>query len=190
MKKILLFLIPCLTLLWYSGWGQDDPEQQRRMEIKANAFNLIVFKSAEASFEYLIDSESSFGATMLFNLDDVEDSEFEDAPYYRERFAFTPYYRRFFSRKYAWGFFMEAFSMFNIQKDYDGYWDDALQDYRYFSGTSNNLAFGIALGGKFVSNKGFVFEFYGGPGRNIIESDANIASEFVPRVGVSFGYRF
>ena len=52
------------------------------------------------------------------------------------------------------------------------------------------FAFGFALGGKFATNNGFVFEFFAGVGRNIIESDKDISTSAVPRLGASVGYRF
>ena len=55
---------------------------------------------------------------------------------------------------------------------------------------SHNVAVGISVGGKFVSSKGFVFEIYGGIGRNIYQSNKDFATELVPRVGASLGYRW
>ncbi|NHF58271.1 DUF3575 domain-containing protein [Flavobacteriaceae bacterium TP-CH-4] len=176
-----------LISIGVSAQNNDNP---RKHEIKANAFNLIVFKSPEFSYEYLIDSESSFGASILFNLYDREEDDFLDGPYYNEKFALTPYYRRYFSSWYASGFFLEAFGMYNIQEDYDGFYDIDLDREVFSNERSNNIAFGIALGGKFTSSKGFAFEFYGGVGRNIVTSDNDIGSELVPRLGVSLGYRF
>jgi|GEM_PF-7003415 len=56
--------------------------------------------------------------------------------------------------------------------------------------TSNNLALGVSLGGKLVSKGGFLLECYGGVGRNILIGNEDFANEFVPRAGVSLGYRF
>ncbi|WMI69278.1 DUF3575 domain-containing protein [Mangrovimonas sp. YM274] len=171
----------------------DNEDVPKRMELKANAFNLIIFKTVDISFEYLIDSESSIGVSALFNLNDPEEDHY-DEPYYNERFALTPYYRRYFSSKYAWGFFLEAFGMYNLQED--GYWEysydsvNDIQNKRYIEDTSGNIAFGMSVGAKFVSSKGFLFEFYGGVGRNIFTSNDDAASELVPRLGATFGYRF
>ena len=60
----------------------------------------------------------------------------------------------------------------------------------YSDETSSNVAFGISVGGKFVTKKGFLFEIYGGVGRNIITSNNDVASEFVPRLGATLGWRF
>ena len=192
MKKALLGL---LLVTSFASFAQEDvQENPKQNELKVNAFNLIVFKSVDFSYEYLIDSESSVGASVLFNLQNRDDRDFEDGPIYNEKFAFTPYYRRYFSSKYAWGFFLEAFGMYSVQEDNDEdyLFNPVIDDYEYVysDGTSNSLAFGMAVGGKFVSKKGFLFELYGGVGRNIFTSNNDIGTEFVPRLGTSLGWRF
>ena len=190
MKNLALITLLFITAISFS---QEEKEPiVKKHELKVNAFNLIVFKTADFSYEYLIDSESSFGASLLFNLQDVGSNDVE-GPYYYEKFAFTPFYRRYFSSKYAWGFFIETFGMYNVQKDYDGgYYDYTNNVYvnRNSTEESNNIAFGISIGAKFVSRKGFAFEFFGGAGRNVYSSNDRFATEIVPRLGASFGYRF
>lgn len=189
MKKLLTVLLIAISVNAFAQQQSDD--KVRKHELKANALNLIVFKAPTFSYEYLINAESSIGASVLFNLVDQEsDNDFIDGPYYNEKFAFSPYYRRFFSSKYAWGFFLEAFGMYNVQEDYDGYYDYDSGNNVFSDDTSSNMAFGIAIGGKFVSRSGFVFEFFGGVGRNIYTSNSDLATELVPKIGASLGYRF
>lgn len=170
--------------------AQDDARADDKHEVKTNIFNLIVFKAPQFSYEYLINEESSVGASIMFNLEKPKDGSFISGPYYYEQFAFTPYYRRFISNRYARGFFFEVFGMYNVQGDYDGTWDNDFQNVTYSDEKRNNLAFGISLGGKLVSKGGFLFEFYGGVGRNILTGNEAIAEEFLPRVGIELGYRF
>lgn len=190
MKKSII-LTSLFVLFFTSIFAQDKEEVVvKHHEVKTNAFNLIVFKSVDFSYEYLIDSESSAGISLLFNLQDFDNDSYDDGPIYNEKFAITPYYRRFFSSKYAWGFFLEAFGMYNVQESIDGYYDYNIDDYIYTDEKSNNVAFGISIGAKFVSKKGFLFEFFGGAGRNIYSSNESVATDIVPRAGVSLGYRF
>lgn len=191
MKKI-FFAIFMLSIS-ISSFAQEAEENEtesqiKKNEVKLNVFNIIIFKSIDFSYEYLLDSESSVGISVLINLNDFSDDEYY-GPYYNESFAITPYYRHFFSRNYAGGFFIEAFGMYNQQKYYDYYYDSSIETSTNDS-VSNNFALGISLGGKFVTKKGFLFEFFGGVGRNIIISNRDYAAEFVPRLGVSLGYRF
>ncbi|MDB9961471.1 DUF3575 domain-containing protein [Oceanihabitans sp.] len=193
MNKALLVL---LLFTSFVTFGQDTENETKvpHSEIKVNAFNLIVFKSVDFSYEYLIDSESSIGISALINLQDKDDRDFLNSPYYNEKFAITPYYRRYFSSRYAWGFFLEAFGSYNVQddnnEDYVYIAEIDTYDYVLSDETSSNVAFGIAVGGKFVTKKGFLFEIFGGVGRNIITSNNDVASEFVPRLGASLGWRF
>ncbi len=182
MKKLIVITLFFIT---FNSLAQEVVNKEKSHELKLNAFNIILFKSIETSYEYLINDESSVGISLLVNLNDDN----SDGPNYNETFAITPYYRHFFSRKYAWGFFVEGFGMFNTQ-ELDSYYYDG------FNGGSNNVekttnfALGLSLGAKFVSEKGFVFEFYGGIGRNLFTSNSDYYSEIVPRLGTSFGYRF
>ncbi|MDC9722649.1 MAG: DUF3575 domain-containing protein [Urechidicola sp.] len=192
MKKITLIILVFITSL--SSFAQDNENKNedkiKKHEVKLNAFNIIIFKSIDFTYEYLLDSESSVGISVLINLNDFSDEEYY-GPYYNEAFAITPYYRHFFSRKYAAGFFMEAFGMYNQQKYYVYNYDVGIDPETTSSeSTSNNFALGISLGGKFVSKKGFLFEFFGGVGRNIAISNRDAAADFVPRMGATIGYRF
>lgn len=189
MNKFFTALLLALTINGFAQQQSDD--RVRKHELKANALNLIVFKAPTFSYEYLINAESSIGASVMFNLVDQEDdNDFIDGPYYYEKFAFSPYYRRFFSSKYAWGFFLEAFGMYNVQEDFDGNYNIDTGSYTFSDDTSSNMAFGVAIGGKFVSRSGFAFEFFGGVGRNIYTSNSDLATELVPKIGASLGYRF
>ncbi|MEN8124730.1 MAG: DUF3575 domain-containing protein [Bacteroidota bacterium] len=185
MKKLIII---SLLLMSINSFAQEDITKEKLHELKLNALNTLIFKSLDASYEYLINKESSAGISIMVNLNDLN----TDGPYYNETFAITPYYRHFFSRKYASGFFMEGFGMYNVQEDhyYYDYNSDMIEGQSNANNKSNNFALGISLGAKFVSEKGFAFEFFAGIGRNLFTSDSDDNFEFVPRLGTSFGYRF
>lgn len=184
MKKLITITLLFITFISYS---QENKEHRKSHELKINAFNILIFKSVDVSYEYLISGESSVGISFLANLNDKHN----DGPDYNETVAITPYYRHFFSRRYAWGFFMESFGMLNIQENDNYDYNSATDSYMRFSNEkTTNFALGIALGGKFVSQRGFIFEFFGGVGRNLFTNDSRYNNEFVPRLGASFGYRF
>jgi|GEM_PF-6481259 len=89
---------------------------------------------------------------------------------------------------YARGFFLEPFGMVNGQKFFEEIYgtdsDDAYVHELRIGHCSR------VVGGKIVSRKNFVFEVFGGVGRNIIQSDPDVGSEFVPPAGINLGYRF
>ena len=177
MKKITLSAL--LFIVSISLFAQEN--EIKRNELKINMSNLIGFKWFDVSYERLLNEEASIGVGTLFSLD----NESEGLDEYRT-FSITPYYRQFFSSKYAQGFFVEAFTMLHSGKDYTYNYDPYIGPYT----TENkytDLAVGISVGGKWVTKRGFVAEVYAGIGRDLLnQSDI----EVVGRGGVSIGYRF
>jgi len=149
--------------------------------------NLIGFKFFDVGYERILNEESSIGANLLFNLDNDSDATSLDE--YRT-FSITPYYRHFFSNKYAQGFFVEAFTMLHTAKDYDyDYFEPHTDPYYNDNGSDKytDFAVGISAGAKWVSKRGFVAEIYLGIGRDLL---GNNDDEVVGRGGVAIGYRF
>lgn len=179
MRKSLLFI--CIIFLGTVISNAQDDGIQPRNEIKTNVSNLIAFSFVDVAYERLLNEESSFGIAVLVNVNQSSDSDFLDA--YRE-FSITPYYRQYFSRKFARGFFVEGFGMYNTGDD-SIFYDDIQQgeDRNY-----TDFALGVSIGGKFVTRRGFMVEVYGGLGRNLLNAD--FSPELVGRGGVSLGYRF
>lgn len=171
MKKILFVLVLLVT---FSSYAQDPVKTiEKKNEINLNAFNLIALKLLDVSYEHILNEESSVGVSLLTNLD-------KEYAYFRH-YSVTPYYRHFFSKGYAKGFFMEAFTMLNSGEN-DYMYDDNNTDDKF-----TDVAFGISVGGKFLTKGGFVGEVFAGIGRNIFDDNA---PDVVPRGGISFGYRF
>ena len=150
-----------------------------RNEVKLNATNLIGFQYMDITYETLVNEESSFGLGLLFKFGfDQDDFIIE------RKFSITPFYRKFFSKGRARGFFVEGFGMYS-SGEYDrdtlfGLGDD-IADYHDF-------ALGISVGGKFLTRKGFIAEIYGGIGRNMLGNDNS--PDVVSRGGISIGFRF
>ena len=136
---------------------------------------MLFFEWVDVSYEYLINEESSFGTALAFNLGDVTDV----------RYTLTPFYRRYFSDKFARGYYVEGFGMLFSAKNNSDY-----------AGSPNNIVttetgfgLGFSFGRKFVSKKGFSAESFFGFGRNLLGSK-NDYNEFVGRIRISLGYRF
>ncbi len=181
MKKIAtLSLLLILASTHLFAQQEKSLQQEKSNELKINAFNLIVFKAIDLSYERLIDEESSYGASLLFTLGNDEIFD-----YIRE-YSVAPYYRRYFSKGYAKGFFVEGFGMLNGYKD-NFHYDSNSNSYTEEKYT--DFALGISIGGKFVSKKGFVVDIYTGIGRNLFNSDESFI-DVVTRGGITLGYRF
>lgn len=171
MKKItiILFFVSVVCNAQDKNYPQDIG---KKGEVKINALTLLAAKWIDVSYERLIDEESSFGLSATINTDTSE----TDLNY-----AITPYYRRYFTGKYARGFFVEGFGSLFSALDYDSFFPN--QNDRFETG----FAMGISVGGKFVSKKGFTTELLLGVGRNLLKSTNN---EAFGRIGISVGYRF
>ena len=187
MKKIIVFLF--LSVLSFSSFAQEENVEEKEVEypqdeekiheIKINAFVLLTFSQIEASYEYLLNDESSVGVSVLIGFGN------NNLPQDR-LFSLAPYYRRYFSNRFARGFFIEGFGMLHNHRIDNDYYDfngnnfESIEDVTGFS-------LGISVGGKFVSKKGFTTEISLGIGRSMGRNDS---IEAVARGGVSLGYRF
>lgn len=176
MKKLLIAIVLIATS--FSSFAQNE---NSRNELKLNMSNLIGFKWLDVGYERILNEESSIGFGTLISLDHSSEGLDE----YRT-FSLTPYYRHFFSDKYAQGFFVEAFTMIHSGSN-DYFYDDIGQTSGYTEDKYTDLAVGVSVGAKWVTQRGFVAEIYAGIGRDMLNQSE---IEVVGRGGVSIGYRF
>lgn len=185
MKKIILVVFLFVSIVSVNAQENKDQEDVlKQNELKINMTNLIAFKFADFTYERILNEESSLGVSILLNLDKSSDSGFEE---YRT-FSLTPYYRHFFSKKYAQGFFVEAFGMLHSGEDEIYEYDSVADPYgSYRDDKYTDFAVGISAGGKFVTKRGFIAEVYLGIGRDMLGQSV---AEVVGRGGISIGFRF
>ncbi|MEQ6123525.1 DUF3575 domain-containing protein [Pseudotenacibaculum sp. MALMAid0570] len=181
MKKLLPILLFCFSTVAFAQEDSYPQDVNKKHEVTINALTLIVSEWIDVSYEYLINEESSFGIDLQFGLDDNNDFDT-----YRT-FSITPNYRRYFSNKYARGFFIEAFGMLHNYKDY--YYNFDITTSSYTTKSQTDFSLGVSVGGKWVTKSGFVTEIFAGIGRNLLNND-NDFTEVAGRVGISLGYRF
>lgn len=182
MKKNILIAI--LSIASFTTFAQqiDIENNIGNNELKINMTNLIAFKWVDFTYERLLNDESSIGVSILVALDD-KDTGLDE---YRT-FSLTPYYRHFFSNKYAEGFFVEVFTMIHGGKEEYYEYDSLLDVYDEYDEKYTDFAVGISAGYKIISKRGFTAEIYLGIGRDLLDkSDL----EVVGRGGLSIGYRF
>ena len=152
-------------------------------EIKINGLFLIL-GAIEVNYEYLVNDETGLGIDVLV----VLDNENTDFNYY-----VSPYYRQYFGKKPAAGFFVEGFGMLNSVKDF--VFETTTNAEGLTSTIFNNrienvtdFALGISVGAKFLTKRGFVAQFNLGAGRNLFRNDRNLT--IIGKIGISLGYRF
>ncbi len=186
-KQLIILLSACLfSVTLFSQETIENNLKTNFNELKLNMTNLIGFKWFDIAYERTLNEESSFGIGLLTKIgSDLDDGDGLDE--YRT-FSITPYYRQYFSKKYAQGFFVEGFAMLHSGKDTYGYdYNETDNTYTYQYEKYTDLAIGVSAGAKFITNRGFLAEIYLGIGRDLLEqSDI----EVVGRGGVSLGYRF
>lgn len=175
MKKIILLVVLSLGLNSFAQ-EQEIPDFKRN-ELKGNAAYLLagIF---EGTYERLLNDESGLGISAAFSL--ANDSDL--------KFAITPYYRFYFGKKPAAGFFAEGFGMLNQVDDF------VYENSNDSSGevkTITDFAFGLGAGSKWISRRGVIFEISAGVGRNLFsEYNDNRDYEFIGRGSITIGYRF
>jgi hypothetical protein len=184
MKKI--FLAICIATFTF-GYSQEKEQVNfPKNEIKGNAFFLVA-GALEGTYERLLNEESGVGVSLFVPYDNSIDVNF----------SLTPYYRFYFGKKPAAGFFVEGFGMLNSysQKTYTHVYTSLDPNYTSIEPdivTKNNttdFALGFGLGAKWVTKRGFVFEINGGVGRNLLNS-TDSDYQIVGRGGITLGYRF
>jgi len=147
-------------------------------ELKGNALALV-FGSFNVSYERILNEESSLGVSVNVPFD--KDN-------WDINYTLTGYYRYYFGKKPAVGFFGEVFGMLN---NVDEYVSNDSSDYYYQQKTLTDFALGIGLGGKWVTKKGLLLEINGGLGRNLFNNQYDDRDyELIGRLGISVGYRF
>lgn len=152
--------------------------QKGKQDIKLDLLDALALQTVEVSYEYYLSDKSSVGLSALFNLAKKE-ANFR----YNENTMFTPYFRHAFAKSGNWDVFGEVFfGVNNAQKEITSKGSPTRVFEKY-----TDAALGVTVGLKYVSEGGFVIDAYGGGGRNLF-SQKSVA--FVPRLGISLGYRF
>ena len=168
----------CFALLLFSGYllqAQAYPTFKDNQELKFNIGLFLATTTIDASYEYYLSEDTSFGGTVYFD---------NDASDYNGNFGIGPNFRAYFGYAPRSGFFAEAFGLY-----YTGEEDVASDNL----GTRNNdystFALGLGIGNKWVTrSQKFTMEFSGGFGRNV--NPADFQDTFVYRAALSVGFRF
>ena len=179
MKKNFLILIILMGFTSVNAQNATDANPyQKSNEIKLNLISPLS-GAVEASFERHLNKNSSLGISAFYVYDNTKD---RDANY-----SISPYYRYYFGKKYASGFFVEGFGAFTSIDGKKIYAADQIT----FAENKDvyDVALGAGLGYKLVSKKGLVLEANAGYGKllfNAEKTDHTIVAKF----GLNIGYRF
>lgn len=180
MKKtflLLIFLFACHSVEAQNNETNGDPYQKKN-EIKLNLISPLM-GAFEVGYERLLNKNSSLGISAFKVYDH---SANDDMNYY-----ISPYYRYYFGKKYASGFFVEGFGMFT---SIDGKKIYAADNITFTEGKDvYDLALGAGFGWKLVTRKGFVFEANAAYGKLVFNADKTDHDQVI-KLGLGIGYLF
>jgi hypothetical protein len=170
MKKTVLLSFLILTIFSINAQNNDKIN-----EIKFNGL-FLVLGAVEVTYERILNEESGVGISLFLPFDEDVNA---DVNYY-----ISPYYRVYFGKKYAAGFFLEGFGLLS-----------STDRYQYIPNNVDSLiekntdfALGIGFGGKWITKRGFLAELNFGVGRNLFNKDS--VDDFVGKLAITLGYRF
>ncbi len=173
-KQLIILLTACLfSANLFSQEPIENNTQTNFNEFKLNALYLVI-GAFEVTYETTLNEESAIGISVFLPIDKEVSDDI--------KFNISPYYRFYFGDKYAAGFFVEGFGMLNSTNRNIDFFEDE-EDFR------TDFALGFAVGGKWVTKRGFSIELFGGIGRNLFNNEGT-DYELIGKGGVNLGYRF
>ncbi len=175
MKKLaLVALLAFSTLTFSQEKDSTNHVLNKKHELKLGTIKLLSAGIFETTYEYVQNSNTGFGASLLINFDSDND--------YFEDYSLTPFYRMYFQKNEdygAKGFFVEGFtSFFGGNNDFF----TGIDEDKFF-----DISLGITIGKKWINTSGFVFEARFGAGRNLL---GNAAFDALFKGDLYIGYRF
>ncbi|WP_124981122.1 hypothetical protein [Nonlabens xiamenensis] len=193
----------CISLLLFAGWctaqNDDLTDNQERLnnfnDIKKNEVSLDVVAGIAGlginpRYERVLGRYAGVGVDVNIG---IEDEDYD----YLETFSLTPYYRQYFFSKEdygAKGFYGEGFMKFFTYEDRFSVFDNGGNSTRITAEKYTELALGVGIGWKWVSDSGFLIDVGFGIGRNLGLADESPEGREQPEItgrgGVNFGWRF
>lgn len=174
------YLITAMLFSIFAVNAQNDSENRKKNELKLSVL-LPLTGAFEGTYERNLNENSSLGVSVftVFNNDKSNDDL---------NYSVSPYYRRYFGKKFASGFFAEGFGMLSSidgKKIYD------TNHNSIFTEGSDVIDFslGLGLGIKWVTKSGFIFEVNAGWGKLLFNADKTDHTQVI-RLGFHLGYRF
>lgn len=179
MKKLILFVVFAAGFLTVNAQEVDTEKQN---DIMISPIELIAGPALNISYERLLSNDSGIGinAIMLFNNND-EDSGITS--------QISPYYRMYFGKKYASGFFVEGFAPITTSNNGTYYYNagPGYYDTSFTPEKNTTIGVGIGFGGKWVAKRNIVFEASAGIARRFGSGNFD---KITGKGMLGIGYRF
>jgi hypothetical protein len=185
MKQYFLLLFLTLSIAVFSQEEKevDSESASTEKEFSKNEIKLnvayVLIGHPEITYERFLSDESAIGLSAAFSID-------KDVPF---NYSGIAYYRFYFGKKPASGFFIEANGgVFSVRYEYHDYHTPEYQEIISRINDTGTGA-GAALGVKFITKKGWVGEFVIGGLRTFMFDNKNNLSIY-PRLGLTIGKKF
>jgi len=163
----------------------QETSGERQNDVMVSPIELIAGSALNVSYERLLNKDSGLGINVILLLENGDSGDGIQT-------QISPYYRMYFGKKYASGFFVEGFVPITLSNDSiyipyvgPGYYDSS---YRYEKNTT--IGAGIGFGGKWVARKNIVFEASIGIARRFGMSKEYIDTAITGKGMLGIGYRF
>jgi len=181
-----------LLLLGATGINAQSSDSgnnsERKNDVMISPIELIVSPLLNISYERLISENSGIGINGMFyfgNNDNHDNTNFSQI---------SPYYRMYFGKKYAGGFFVEGFVPITTTKDYYSYYVDQAPYYYDTEVKRTTIGIGIGFGGKWITKNNIIFEVSGGLARRFGDNKKDVyyydADDLTGKGMLGIGYRF
>ncbi|MGS0747860.1 DUF3575 domain-containing protein [Halpernia sp. GG3] len=183
MKKLLLSALIC-TAFSASAQEMETTTSDRQNDIMISPIELIASQALNISYERLLNKDSGIGINGIFVFNDNQNSSTLTS-------QISPYYRIYFGKKYASGFFVEAFapittsndSRLNVPYSPNNYYNNPYYTYE----KKTTIGAGIGFGGKWVARRNIIFEVSAGVARRF---GNGVYDKVAGKGMLGIGYRF
>ena len=183
MKKLLLTVAFSCSVITLQA-QETATESVRMNDIMISPIELIAAPMLNVSYERLLNENSGIGINGMFYLGNKNDDDYTLT-------QISPYYRMYFGKKYASGFFVEGFVPVTMTKDtyYEYYVGPGYNSSASREDNNTTVGIGVGFGGKWVARKNILFEASMGIARRFgIDDKYDAAITGKGMLGI--GYRF
>ncbi len=181
MKKVLLLA----SLFSAFFMNAQETSGERQNDIMISPIELIAGPALNFSYERLLNKDSGIGINAILLLDKKSTDSGTTT-------QISPYYRMYFGKKYAAGFFVEGFVPITMSSDRT--YDYVYNEYGYASSWTKDeknttVGIGVGFGGKWIARNNIIFEASMSVGRRFgINEEYDSAITGKGMLGI--GYRF
>lgn len=154
-KNLLICFLLSISFVAFSQETEESVSHTRKNDLLIDPIFLIAGPIVNASYERILNEDYGVGVHTLFGLGAMD-----------EIVQISPYARMYTGKKYASGFFLEAFVPITSTKEDVSRYDDNTGNYIERRDERNStVGLGVGLGGKWVVKRSIVLEIGGGVAR-------------------------